>query len=213
MFGMIMRAEPSTYYQAVNGTRTNKRRRSREEWLEEALRILALEGNRLLTIDRLCDRLGVSRGSFYWHFKGREDFLLAIIEHWEQQSTTTIRDKAFALKTGPEERLKILLEYIISYKYNKFELPIRLWAMKEPSARKVLQRIDRTRYEGVRSLFEEMGFTGDELEMRTQTCVIYHNFMDGLSIDLNKDKAATLRQARLRYRLLTQSCTGSKKAQ
>ncbi len=187
----------------MNQRKDTNLRLSREGWLEEALEILAREGNQLITIEILCGRLGVSRGSFYWHFKDREDFLVAVLEHWEEQSTTSIRDKVFALQVSPEERLLKLLEMIATYKYSRFEMPMRLWAMKEPRTRKVLQRIDKTRYEGVRSLFEEMGFTGDELEMRTQTCVIYHNFMDGLSINVSKDKATILRQIRLRHRMLT----------
>ena len=187
-------------------------RLSREDWLEESLKILAKEGNRLITVEVLCERLGVSRGSFYWHFKDRGDFLVAVIEHWEQQSTLAIRDKVFSLQVSPEERLLKLLEMITTYKHSGFEMPMRRWAMEEPRTLKVLQRIDRTRYEGVRSLFEEMGFTGDDLEMRTQTCVVYHNFMDGLSIDLNKDKAAALRQLRRRHKMLTNRCKGPKKA-
>lgn len=187
----------------MNQAKNTHPRLSREDWLEEALKILAQQGNRLMTIEVLCERLGVSRGSFYWHFKDRGEFLVAVIEHWEKQSTLAIRDKVFSLQVSPEERLLTLLEMITTYKHSGFEMPMRRWAMEEPRTRKVLQRIDRTRYEGVRSLFEEMGFSGDELEMRAQTCVVYHNFMDGLSIDLNKDKAATLRQLRLRHRLLT----------
>jgi hypothetical protein len=75
--------------------------------------------------------------------------------------------------------------------------------MKDSETRRILQRIDRTRYEGVRSLFEEMGFAGDELEMRTQTFVIYYNFLDGFSIDMSKNKDAIMRQNQLRHRLLT----------
>ncbi len=187
----------------MNQAKNPHPRLSREDWLEEALKILSQQGNRLITIEVLCERLGVSRGSFYWHFKDRGDFLVAVIEHWEKQSTLAIRDEVFSLQVSPEERLLKLLEMITTYKHSGFEMPMRRWAMEEPGTKKVLQRIDRTRYEGVRSLFEEMGFTGDELEMRTQTCVVYHNFMDGLSINLNKNKAATLRQLRLRHSLLT----------
>lgn len=181
----------------------NKGRLSQEEWLEEALKVLAAEGNRLLTVETLCNRLGVSRGSFYWHFKSKDEFLLAIIEFWEEKATTAIRDKLLSLSLSPQEKLLALIETIVSYKYSQFELPVRIWAMKEPKTKKVLQRIDRTRYETVRSLFEEMGYTGDELEMRTQSCVIYYNFMNGYSIDMTTDKDAILRQNKLRHHLLT----------
>ena len=72
-------------------------RLSREDWLEESLRILAQEGDRPITVEVLCERLGVSRGSFYWHFKDTEDFHVAVIEHWEELSTIALRDAVMAL--------------------------------------------------------------------------------------------------------------------
>jgi AcrR family transcriptional regulator len=178
-------------------------RLNREKWLEKSLSVLADAGNEMLTIEVLCERLGMSRGSFYWHFNDRDDFLIAIIECWEQQSTTALRDYMLSLDCGPEKRLQNLLEKILTFRFSKLELPMRLWAMKNPKTKEVLQRIDRTRYEGVRSLFTDMGFTGDELEMRTQTCVIYYNFMDGFSIEMSDDKEAVRRQNLLRHVLLT----------
>jgi AcrR family transcriptional regulator len=187
----------------MSTSKTVNRRLKREEWLEESLKILSDAGNQMLTIEVLCKRLRISRGSFYWHFKDRQDFVLAIVEYWEQISTTALRDEMLSLKASPEERLLKLLESILTYRYSKFELPMRQWAMKDSETRRILQRIDRTRYEGVRSLFEEMGFAGDELEMRTQTFVIYYNFLDGFSIDMSKNKDAIMRQNQLRHRLLT----------
>ena len=103
-----------------------ERRLNREKWLEESLIVLADAGNEMLTIEVLCERLGMSRGSFYWHFKDRQDFLIAIIEYWEQQSTIALRDYMLSLDCGPEERLQKLLEKILTYRFSKFELPIRL---------------------------------------------------------------------------------------
>ena len=183
-----------------------KQRFSREDFLEEALAILSEEGYRLLTIDKICDRMHVSRGSFYWHFKNRSDFNVAIIEYWEQKSTTAFLKNVNAIAGSPEQRLGALLELVISSGYCKYELPMRLWAMREDATKKVLQRIDSTRYGMVRSLFSEMGFTGDDLEMRVQTCVIYYNFRRGFSIGMQGDKEAALLHNRLRVRMLTDGC-------
>lgn len=185
------------------------RRLNREKWLEKSLSVLADAGNEMLTIEVLCERVGMSRGSFYWHFKDRDDFITAIIEYWEQQSTTALRDYMLSLDCGPEKRLQNLLEKILTFRFSKLELPMRLWAMKNPKTKEVLQRIDRTRYEGVRSLFIDMGFTGDELEMRTQTFVIYYNFMDGFSIEMSDDEEAVRRQNLLRHVFLTTRTSSS----
>jgi AcrR family transcriptional regulator len=184
-------------------------RLKREDWLEEALEVISAAGNRALTIELLCERMGVSRGSFYWHFRNREDFQTAIIQYWEAKSTTALRDRMVNLDADPRERLLSLLDWIIGYRYRKFELPLRHWAMRDLATREVLERIDRTRYEEVRSLFEEMGFTGDELEMRIQTCVIFYNFMDGFSIDIGGNLDDATRRNRLRHRMLTSLRTHS----
>lgn len=188
-------------------------RLNREEWLEEALKAVSQEPDSPITIGALCERLGVSRGSFYWHFANREDFLVAIIEHWEQRATSAVIDSVLSIDASPEERLSKLIEVIVTYRYSKFEQPMRHWAMKEAKTRKVLQRADKTRYMHVRGLFKEMGFTGDDLDMRVQTCVIYYSFMDALTtpIGKTKTKSAVLRQNKLRHEMLTGLCADAPK--
>jgi AcrR family transcriptional regulator len=41
-----------------------------DDWIQAGYALLAEEGIQALKIDRLCDRLGVTKGSFYWHFDG-----------------------------------------------------------------------------------------------------------------------------------------------
>ena len=66
------------------------RRMSREEWLAHALDALEKEGGGALTIDKLSRRLGVSRGSFYWHFKDRTDFIRQLVDHWSMISLSSV---------------------------------------------------------------------------------------------------------------------------
>ena len=184
----------------------NKDRLSREDWLDEALNVLATEGNRLLTVETLCNRLGVSRGSFYWHFKSKDEFLSSIVDHWIGQSTMRITKELSSVELSARDRLLKLIEFIQQDEYCKHELPIRLWAIKQPDTLDSIESMDRKRYEFVRALFEEIGFTGDDLEMRTQTFVIFYSFQNALSIDMDEDKSmdTLLRQHQLRLQLLTQ---------
>jgi AcrR family transcriptional regulator len=52
---------------ATSGGGANPRL-SMDEWVQEGFRVLAEDGVKALTLDRLCRRLGVTKGSFYWHF-------------------------------------------------------------------------------------------------------------------------------------------------
>ncbi len=189
----------------MTGINKNKDRLSRKDWLDEALNVLSTEGNRLLTVESLCNRLGVSRGSFYWHFKSKDEFLDSIVDHWIEQSTIRITEELSSVELSARDRLLKLIEFIKQDEYCKHELPIRLWAIKQPNTLGAIEGMDRKRYEFVRALFEEIGFTDDELEMRTQTFVIYYSFSNALSIDMGEhdDRDALLRQHQLRLQLLT----------
>ena len=43
-------------------------RLSVDDWVQEGFRVLAEDGVKALTLGQLCSRLGVTKGSFYWHF-------------------------------------------------------------------------------------------------------------------------------------------------
>ena len=67
-----------------------KKNFTRKKWLEYALEILIKEGNTKLRIDHLVRCMGVTKGSFYWHFKDRDDFILSLVEHWAKVSTQVV---------------------------------------------------------------------------------------------------------------------------
>jgi AcrR family transcriptional regulator len=58
------------------------------DWTEAALQLIAELGPAELTDDALAARLGVTKGSFYWHFRTRTELLEAALERWEQRATT-----------------------------------------------------------------------------------------------------------------------------
>ena len=73
-------------------SQTNKKTRlSREAWLAEALEALA-EDPAHLRVDQLAQRLGVSKGSFYWHFENREAFVCALAQYWRDADTQIVAD-------------------------------------------------------------------------------------------------------------------------
>ena len=67
---------------------------SRADWIGAARALLVAEGIEAVKILRLADRLGVSRGSFYWHFTDRADLLEALLALWTRQNTRAVIDAA-----------------------------------------------------------------------------------------------------------------------
>jgi len=66
---------------ATSGGGANSRL-SVDDWVQEGLWVLAEDGVKALTLGRLCSRLGVTKGSFYWHFTDMKGYREALIGTW-----------------------------------------------------------------------------------------------------------------------------------
>ena len=148
-------------------------RLDREEWLARALEVLGKQGAGELTVESLARQLGVTKGSFYWHFKDRADFFRQLIEYWDKQFTQTVIAKISTQDSPPEERLLELMRLVHSKRLDRFEMPVRAWAQQNPALAPLVRSVDKHRIDFVRSLFMEMGFDKDEAEMRTRVFLTY----------------------------------------
>ena len=73
-------------------------RKTKNDWLVAGYETLGESGASTLTIDHLCNRLGVTKGSFYHHFQNYQDYKEQLLAFWEEQLTTSI--VAFAEDAG-----------------------------------------------------------------------------------------------------------------
>jgi AcrR family transcriptional regulator len=119
-------------------------RSTSQDWLDEGLRILGQKGDRGLTIEALCSRLGKTKGAFYHHFGSREGFLKGLLEYWEETFTARVIQTVSPLES-PGERLRALDALVVREVDLRLERTLRLWAEREPAARAVLERVDRAR--------------------------------------------------------------------
>ena len=141
---------------------------SREKWLELAVQAMSRECKTKFSLDSLIEAMPVSKGSFYWHFKDRADFLAALVEYWDRKDTQSVID---ALENLPEsasaaDKLWELMCIVYEMDFGRYDLLIRSLALEFPNIREAVQTVDRKRLNTVRMLFSELGFKGDELEMR-----------------------------------------------
>lgn len=60
---------------------------TRADWTEAALDALGRDGLRAVAVEPLAERLGATKGSFYWHFRDRNALLEAAVAQWEQTAT------------------------------------------------------------------------------------------------------------------------------
>lgn len=122
---------------------------TKTDWLEAGLQLLAEEGAPAVTIERLTASLGLSKGSYYHHFKGTAGFRTALLEHFEAEFTTRLID---TVEQEPEAeagvKLSRLLELVLADPDGaELEIAVRAWALQDGEARAAQERVDRTRTE------------------------------------------------------------------
>lgn len=59
----------------------------RAQWVAAGLESLRQGGVGAVRVERLAARLGITKGSFYWHFRNRGDLLDALLEYWAREMT------------------------------------------------------------------------------------------------------------------------------
>lgn len=143
---------------------------SREDWLREGLSVLVSgEGEKELRIDRMCKRLGVTKGSFYHHFSNRSAFLEAIVGFWEELYTSQYI--ALSEEGGTaEEKLQRLLDLVVET-FGPEELKLRSWGVEEPLVGEALRRVDERRLRYLAGLGREL--LGSEQEGQRLAHLLY----------------------------------------
>jgi len=81
---------------------------SREAWVKAATNLIAQEGVKAVAVEPLAMVLGVTKGSFYWHFKNRDELIQAVLEAWEQDQSADVVSRYGGI-ADPRRRLRVLL--------------------------------------------------------------------------------------------------------
>ncbi|WP_214416299.1 TetR/AcrR family transcriptional regulator [Sphaerisporangium fuscum] len=127
-------------------------------WLSAGLALLSEQGAPSVTLERLCERMGMSKGAFYHHFGSMPRFRTRLLAHFEAEHTTAIIDAVEAPGGLPaRERLTRLMAEAIKNTGPELEIAVRAWAKQDPEAAAVQTRVDATRVDYLRKLCEEAG--------------------------------------------------------
>ena len=174
---------------------------SRERWMELAIQALAREGKSKFSLDALLKAMPASKGSFYWHFKNREDFLFALVDYWDRHDTQQVIDALASMRetTSPQDKLWELMCEVYEARHSQYDLLIRSLALEFPALKEAIAKVDRKRFDVVKSVFSEMGFAGDDLEMRTQAFVLTTSMENQMPVKLPKAKYDRLLKLRHQF--------------
>ena len=146
---------------------------SAKDWLDQGLKALANRGFTALKAEPLAKAMGVSRGSFYWHFADIAAFHAAILERWHEVAAEQIIANVGAA-SNDENPLALLLRRVFGERLT-LERAVRTWASVDPAARAAVQAIDRRRLSYVESLLTQSGLSADAARARAQ--ILYWAFL------------------------------------
>jgi len=123
---------------------------SKTDWLDLGLQALATDGPSALRIDVLCATAGRTKGSYYHHFAGREDFTNQLLHHWAHKLTEAVIVET-EQQQDPVEKL-IALNRITDELDMGVETALRRWAGTEQVVADAIAKIDQRRIDYVASL-------------------------------------------------------------
>ncbi|HMX17583.1 MAG TPA: TetR/AcrR family transcriptional regulator [Rhodocyclaceae bacterium] len=154
----------------------------RAAWIKAAIDLLADENLDGLRVEVLAKRLGVTKGSFYWHFKDRRDLLDAVLDDWKEGRIRDIRKQTAA---DPGEELAAIRHTIAIYSAARnrrgiaIERAFRVWARHDPRAAAVVEEVDAVRLDCARRLFLARGVPTGEAAARS---VLLYAYVFGVTL-------------------------------
>jgi AcrR family transcriptional regulator len=146
---------------------------SARDWLDLGLKVLARHGFAALKAEKLAKMMGVSRGSFYWHFADIGTFHAAILKHWRDVAAEQIIADLETAKTS-EDPLARLLTRVFSDSL-ALEKAVRSWATSDAAARATVQAIDRRRLDYLETMLKRTGLAVEAAQVRAQ--ILYWTFL------------------------------------
>lgn len=159
--------------------RTTGPRLSPSSWTDAALEAIAEGGIAGVVVETLAERIGATKGSFYWHFASRDDLIAATLERWEQVRTTAIVAELEAID-DPSERLQALAQVETSGSIAVDVEVALLVSADHPVVGPMLHRVYEQRVAFVTKLYSELGFTRTEAAARA--LLTYSAFLGRLAI-------------------------------
>lgn len=163
------------------------RRLSATHWAAAALDLIAEEGVRAVAVEPLARRLGVTKGSFYWHFPSRDALLQAALERWEQVELDEVFAQLEAIP-DPRQRMRELFLRVAHEVRSHVIYSELLKALDHPAVQPVMQRVSKRRLDYLMLAFRQVGMARVEAQNRAHlTYAAYVGFLQ-LSLQLRQPR-------------------------
>ena len=138
-----------------------------EDWVKAGFALLSEGGPNALRIGRLCERLEVTKGSFYWHFTDMTAYRDALADAWANLHDERRRRFEILRTAGGRERLEEMIQALIQPDHWPLERAMRIWALTDESVLKSVRQSDERVLSEVRQAFLDCGFDEEEAAWRS----------------------------------------------
>ncbi|MGO4446467.1 TetR/AcrR family transcriptional regulator [Mycobacterium sp. 2YAF39] len=143
-------------------------RLSVDDWIQAGFAIVAEEGIRALKLERVCAYLGVTRGSFYWHFDDMASYRAALVSSWGELRDTDRQVFARLREMPPRERLSAMVESFITPRHWTLERVMREWGRTDRAVASSVRAADKRVLNAARDTFRDLGFPPEEADTRAK---------------------------------------------
>ena len=159
---------------------------TREDWLRAALDTLVHQGVDHVKVLTLSKKLSVSRSSFYWYFKSRQDLLDALLEHWRDTNTRAIAERAQTPAQSLTQGVLNIFECWVDETLfdPALDFAVREWARRSEPVRRVVDRADEVRVTAISELYTNHGFSPRDAFVRAR--VLYFMQIGYYALDLDE---------------------------
>ncbi len=139
---------------------------SKKDWIKTGIEALRVHGSSALKADRLAKELGISRGSFYWHFRDLRDYLELTLQFWEESAV----DQPYAIAEASNHAdAEAILESLVDQAFAgsmSLEAAVFSWGTEFPPAAEAMARVNAKRFALLQSLFSDLGFSPSDAQLR-----------------------------------------------
>jgi len=148
---------------------------TRADWISGAWKMLGEKGVEGVRVEPLARRLGVTKGSFYWHFKGRQELIEALVDYWFSLWDDEISNDRLS-QSNPVDRIWVLFENVIGRLSRGQTVSLRMLSHSDEDIARRIEERDRQRLAFLIDQLQELGFSPQEARVRGQ---VYQVLMTG----------------------------------
>ena len=172
----------------------------RDAWLKKALDVLFSHGISSVKVEILARELAVTKGSFYWHFKNRDELLHQVVDWWRDKQKAFIQRLDVTHITDAPNLIKSVIDFTHHTEDSRHDVAMREFARFDRYAAEAVAHIDHRRIDYLCALFEAANFETAEALLRAQALYFYQ--VGEYTTSLTMDAELRDELAERRFRLL-----------